>query len=159
MALELNGVATFLYCVIPLWRWHFCFIKQHLFQSFSLRLWKCLKSTSKTNCKSVHSIIAGILDLGKMATLAWLIFSLFCKSGQLGLAQLGEFPARLLSQLRYITSTQWIAIARLFCDQNQSYINFYAYIFKLNTLILTPECTRKIDITLVLIIKRTCYTY
>ena len=39
MALELNGVGTFAYCAIPLWWWHFCFIKQHLVQSFGLRLY------------------------------------------------------------------------------------------------------------------------
>ena len=37
----LNGVATFLCCVIPIWSWYFCFIKQLLVDSFGLRLY-CL---------------------------------------------------------------------------------------------------------------------
>ena len=35
----LNGVATFLCCVTPIWRWHFCFIKLLLVDSFGLRLY------------------------------------------------------------------------------------------------------------------------
>ena len=35
----LNGTAVFLHSTIPIWSWHFCFIKQHLVQSYGLRLY------------------------------------------------------------------------------------------------------------------------
>ena len=35
----LNGVDEFLHCVTPIWRWHFCFIKLLLVDSFGLRLY------------------------------------------------------------------------------------------------------------------------
>ena len=34
----LNGVAAFLYFTIPIWSWHFCFIKQLLVDGFGLIL-------------------------------------------------------------------------------------------------------------------------
>ena len=44
MAEVLNGMVTFLCCVTLTRRWHFCFIKQLLVESFGLRLYKTKKN-------------------------------------------------------------------------------------------------------------------
>ena len=51
MSKVLNGIAAFLYCVTPIWSWHFCFKKQLLLDSFGLRLYTYFRLKQKEPTK------------------------------------------------------------------------------------------------------------